>query len=93
MAQNLFLSKQGRQDIQTIILVLCTRVNQPEERDWNKLVRFMWWLHKTQHGMMIFSAENGLTTFEWYIDASFSVHPNFRSYTGTSINAMVDQDI
>ena len=33
MAQNLFISKQGRQDIQPIIAVLCTRVQKSTDKD------------------------------------------------------------
>ena len=62
VAQNLFVSKRGRQDIQPIISVLCTRVKQPTESNWDKLVWFMRWLHKTRHDTMIFNADNGLTT-------------------------------
>ena len=45
----------------------------------------MQWLNMTQHSTMISSAENGLTTFEQYIGASFAVHPDFRSHTGASM--------
>ena len=84
MAQNLFISKQGRQDIQPIIVVLCTRVQKPTEKDWSRLIRYMQWLHKTKDDTMTFRARKGLNTFEWYIDASFAVHPDFQSHTGGS---------
>ena len=35
LVQNLFISKRGRQDIQSIIAVLCTRVQKPTEKDWS----------------------------------------------------------
>lgn len=31
---------------------------------------------------MTFDASEGLSTFEWCTDASFAVHPDFRSHTG-----------
>ena len=61
------------------------RVEQPTENDWNTLVWFMPWLHKTCHDTMIFNAENGLITVKWYIDASFAVCPDFRSHSWASM--------
>ena len=79
-----FISKRGRQDIQPAMAALCTRVKKPTETDWNKLVRFMRWLFKTRKDVMTFDARLGLALFEWFIDASFAVHPDFRSHTGGS---------
>ena len=41
VAQGLFLTKRGRPDIHTGITFLCTRVQQPNEEDWEKLMRLM----------------------------------------------------
>ena len=42
VAQGLFLTKRGRPDIHTGIAFLCTRVQQPNEEDWEKLVQKNW---------------------------------------------------
>ena len=40
-AKLLFVSKRGRPDIQVAISFLTTRVTQPDEDDWKKLLRLM----------------------------------------------------
>ena len=47
------------------------------EKDWSKLIQYMKWLHRTKYDVMTFNASEGISTFEWYIDASFAVHPDF----------------
>ena len=42
----------------------------------------MKWPHKTKDNVMTFDASKGLNTFEWYINASFAVYPDFRSHAG-----------
>ena len=41
VAQGLFLTRRGMPDIHTGIAFLCTRVQQPNEEDWEKLMRLM----------------------------------------------------
>jgi hypothetical protein len=43
-AKALFLCKRARPDIQPIVSVLCTRVKQPTEKAFNKLIRMMKYL-------------------------------------------------
>src|SRR6056300_1354355 len=61
--------------------VLSTRVQKPNKGDWKKLVRYMKYLNGTKKMHLTLSAEN-LRTIKWYVDASFAVHPDFRSHTG-----------
>ena len=87
VARALFQCKRGRPDVQPIVLVLCTRVKKPTGKDMNKLVRMMWYLNYTVEDKLVVSAENGINTIEWHIDASFMVHPDFKScllYTSPS---------
>ena len=84
VAKGLFASKRARQDIQPIVSVLCTRVKNPGRNDWNKLVRMMKFLHCTKNDKLTLSAEQGLHNVEWYVDASFAVHPDYKSHTGAS---------
>jgi hypothetical protein len=39
VAKGLFLCKRARPDIQQVISVLCTRVKDPNQADWEKLMR------------------------------------------------------
>ena len=81
VAKGLFLCKRSRPDIHLVITVLATRVRAPTTSDWNKLVRLMRYLLGTREMVLTLSADN-LHTIKWYVDASFAVHPDFRSHTG-----------
>ena len=81
VAKGLFLCKRARPDIQMTIGVLATRVQAPTTADWKKLVRMMRYLNGTSEDVLTLSADN-LHTLKWYVDASFAVHPDFRSHTG-----------
>ena len=48
VAKALFLSKRACPDIQPTVAVLCTRVQEPNESDWNKLTRLMKYLNDTR---------------------------------------------
>ena len=75
-----FLCKRARPDIQMAISVLASRVRAPTTADWKKLMRVMRYLNGTSNFCLTFSADN-LHTIKWYVDASFAVHPDFRSHT------------
>ena len=64
-----------------MIALLCTRTKKPNVSDWNKLIRMMKYLNGMQDMKLTLSAEN-LRSIKWYVDASFAVHPEFRSQTG-----------
>jgi hypothetical protein len=44
----MFVCKRARQDIQPRVAFLSTRVREPTEQDWSKLVRIMDFLKRTQ---------------------------------------------
>ena len=81
VAKGLYVSKRARPDIQPTIAILCTRVRDPNLADWNKLVRLMKYLNGTRKMKLTLSADN-LRVIKWYVDASFAVHPDFKSHTG-----------
>ena len=81
VAKGMFLSKRSRPDIHPTIAVLSTRVLNPTESDWKKLVRLMQYLSGTLEMMLTLSADN-LRVVKWYVDASFAVHPDYKSHTG-----------
>ena len=81
-AKGLFLCKQARPDIQPAIPFLCSRVNNPDEDDWKKLLRVLAYLRDTQHIPLRLEGDINLTLNKWYTDASFGTHPDLRSHTG-----------
>eukprot|EP00980_Cylindrotheca_fusiformis_P015741 scaffold4554_cov56-Cylindrotheca_fusiformis.AAC.1 len=81
VAKGLFLAKRARGDIHQVILVLCSRVRDPDEKEWMKLVRLIRYLNGTRRKHLTLSIDD-LRIVKWYVDASFAVHPDFRSHTG-----------
>jgi hypothetical protein len=81
VTKGLFLCKRARPNIQQAILVLCTRVRDPNQADWEKLMRVMKYLNGTKGENLTLSADD-LRVVKWYVDASFAVHPDFKSHTG-----------
>jgi hypothetical protein len=81
VAKGLFLCKRARPDIQPSIAVLCTRVKEPNENDWRKLIHLLEFLNCTRDEELTLGADD-LRVIKWYVDASFAVHPDFKSHTG-----------
>jgi hypothetical protein len=81
VAKSLFLSKRARLDICPTVAILASRVRNPNQSDWHKLVRMMRYLHSTRKWHLTLSADN-LNVMKWFVDASFAVHPDFKSHTG-----------
>ena len=70
-----------RADVHPTTAVLCTRVKAPRASDKKKLIRVMKYLKQTQDDVLTLSAD-GCNVIKTYVDASFAVHPDFRSHTG-----------
>ena len=85
VAKALFLCGRARPDIRQVVSVLSTRVQSPSQDDWKKLERLMLFLHSTKMDKLILSAED-LHIIRWWIDASFAVHPDFKSHTGAAMS-------
>ena len=81
VAKGLFLCKRARPDIQPTIAFLSTRVLSPTEIDWKKLIRLLEYLNGTKDLKLRLRADN-LRVIKWYVDASYAVHPDFKSHTG-----------
>ena len=81
VAKGLFLCKRARPDVHLTIAFLCTRVRDPTWDDWGKLVRMMRFLNGTKEDVLTLSVDD-LHVIKWHVDASFAVHPDFRSHTG-----------
>ena len=82
MAKLLYLAKRARPDIGTAIAFLTTRVINPNSDDWNKLVRCIRYLGSTPNLTLTLSANN-VPLCKWWVDASYAVHPDCRSQTGS----------
>ncbi len=81
----LFLSKRGRPDIQPTVAALCTRVKDPNESDWNKLIKLLKYLNGTKSLVVTLTAED-LSIVKWHMDAAFGVHPDFKSHSGATMS-------
>jgi hypothetical protein len=73
-AKLLFLCKRARPDLQTAVAFLTTRVKSPDINDYKKLARVMKYL------LTLEVADSHIV--QWWIDASFGVHPDMKSHTG-----------
>ena len=81
VAKGIFVAKRSRPDIQPTIAVLATRVKNPNESDWEKMVRLLKCLNGTRKKCLTLRVDN-LNVLKWYVDVSFAVHPDFKSHTG-----------
>ena len=85
VAKSLFVSKRARPDIHPTVAVLSTRVKDPNESDWRKLKRSMMYLNGTR-GKCLFLCIDNMSVIKWWVDAAFSVHPDFKSHTGAMMS-------
>ena len=81
VARGLFLCKQARPDIQTVIAFLTTRVSQPDIDDWKKLQHLINYLRGTKELCLILNSD-GTNIIKWYVDAAYAVHKDMKSHTG-----------
>ena len=69
--------------MQPVVAFLTTRVQAPTQQDWKKLVKMMRFLKKTQDVVLSLNVEKMI--LRWYWDASFAVHPDYKSHTGGTL--------
>lgn len=77
----LYVVKRMRPDISTAIASLTTRVRSPDVDNWRKLQQMIEYLRFTHDLPLILGADKS-GTLQWYVDASFAMHPNMRGQTG-----------
>jgi len=80
-AKLLFLSLRARPDILTAISFLCTRVSNPDIDDRHKLRRVIRYLRANPKLHLTLESDN-VASMQWFVDASYGVHPDMRSHTG-----------
>jgi hypothetical protein len=81
VVQGLFLCKRACPDIAPAIAFLTTRVQHPTREDWMNLVKMMRYLKGSAEDLLTLKAD-GSEMIKWYTDASFAIHPDYRSHTG-----------
>jgi hypothetical protein len=84
-AKLLYLSKRARPDLQTAVEFLCKRVKQPDIDDWKKLGQCLRYLRGTI-ALVLTLESDGNVVIQWWIDASFAVHPDMKSHTGITMS-------
>ena len=80
--KSMFLGKRARPDILVGISYLSTRVLNSNEADWKKLVRILSYLNNTRDMVLSLEADDDQQLI-WYVDASFGVHSDLKSHTGS----------
>ena len=60
---------------------MTTRVKKPDEDDWGKLRRCLSYLKGTSY-MKLTLEVNDLRVIEWWVDASYTTHPDFKGHSG-----------
>ena len=79
--KNMFLVKRGRKDVLPGVTFLASRVKEPNQGDWKKLVRILGFLKKTKDEVLTLEADDRQSLY-WMIDVAFGVHPELKSHTG-----------
>jgi len=81
VAELLFMATRARQDIQTSVAFLTTRVKSPDEDDWGKLKRVLKYLNGTKYLKLRLTVDN-LSVLKWYVDGSHNVHWDCKGHGG-----------
>jgi hypothetical protein len=85
VAKTLYATKRARPDTCTAIAFLTMRVREPDNDDWTKLVYLMRYIRGNRTMSLILSA-NGSGILKWWVDASFTIHPNMRGHFGGGLS-------
>jgi len=74
----LFACKRAMPDIQPTVATLCTCVKEPNQDDWNKLIRLLKHINGMQEDRLFLSADD-VSVIKWYVDVACTVHPDLRA--------------
>eukprot|EP00957_Ditylum_brightwellii_P144575 11012607-Ditylum_brightwellii.AAC.1 len=80
----LFVCESARQDIQTAIAFLTTRVNAPDNYDWKNLKCLLRYIKGTMDLTLILTADN-LNILKWWVDGAYIVYKDMESHTGATM--------
>ena len=84
MAKIMYLAKRVRPDLLVAVAFLVRRVQSPDVDDWEKMCRLVKYIRSTQGLCIQLSATDHISVTA-YVDASFAVHPDYKSHTGSII--------
>ena len=84
VAQLLFAMPWARNNIQTAVAFLTTRVQAPDQDDWRKLRRLLQYLRGVIQMPLILRADS-LNVIKWWVDASNAMHGDMRGHTGAEM--------
>ena len=85
VAKLLYLAKRTRPDIWLAVAFLCTQVMAPDMDDYKKLGRCISNIRCTKELRLTLEA-NDMSVIHWWIDASFTVHADYKSHTGACLS-------
>jgi hypothetical protein len=85
VAKSLYLVKRARPDASVAIAFLTTRVREPNVEDWSKLEHLVEYFKSTIEMPLILGSDSS-GVLQWFVDASFAVHPNMRGHTGGGLS-------
>ena len=77
----LFTIKIAWTDTGVAISYLTTRLREPDQSDWLKMVHLFNYIRGTKYLTLILSAYKS-EIIKWYIDGSHTVHPNIMGNNG-----------
>jgi hypothetical protein len=80
----MYVANHTRFDIAKEVIFLSTKVVKPTISDWNKLLKVLHYLNKSQHRPIIFR-KSYYQLLEIFADSSFNVHANTAGHTGIFI--------
>jgi hypothetical protein len=72
-----------RQDIQTAVSFLTTRVKDPDKDDWKKLVRVLKYLNGTGYMKLTLVADEMNFIIHWYVDGLHQIHEDCQGQIGS----------
>ena len=84
-AKLLYLSKRSRPDILTEVSFLTKRVTKPQEQDLKKLERTIQYIRGTKNLGLELEIDDPTRVYA-YVDASYGVHSDMKSHTGSVIS-------
>jgi hypothetical protein len=85
VAMILYLAKRARPELLTAVSYLATRVTKCDGDDADKLMRLIRYIRGTRHmGMILRPGASGIR-LHLFVDASYGVHVDGRSHTGSCV--------
>ena len=81
VAKGIFVAKRSGPDIGPTIAVLSGQVRAPNNDDWEDLRRLLNYLKRTIDEHVMVRIDGIFQVTKWYVDATFTVHPYFKSHT------------